>query len=53
MSNRGPLCRFVGLSGLIGSGELRAPAPAQPSLLAVMVTGFDDTDTVTPRAVRG
>lgn len=52
-SNRGPLRRFVGLSGRIGSGELIAAAPAQPSLPAVMVTGFDNTDTVTPRAVRG
>jgi hypothetical protein len=50
-SNGGPL-RLVGsLSGRIHSGELIPAAPAQPTLLAVMVTGFDNSDTVTPRAV--
>src|SRR4051812_43956458 len=52
-SDRGPLRLFVGLSGRIHSCELIPAAPAQPSLLVVMVTGFDNTDTVTPRAGGG
>jgi hypothetical protein len=35
------------------SCELIPAAPAQPSLLGMMVTGFDNTDTMTTRAVGG
>ena len=51
--DRGPLRLIVGLSGRIDAGKLIAAVPAQLSLLAVMVTGLDDTDTVTPGAVGG
>ena len=50
-SNGGPLRLVAGFSGRIHSCELIPAAPAQPSVLAVMVTGIDNTDTMTTRAI--
>src|SRR4051812_1174385 len=52
-SNGGPFRLIIGLSGRIHSCELIPAAPAQPSPLAVIVTRFDNTDTMTTGAVGG